>query len=98
MRSGETKNIRWTFSGIVLILLSLVISVDSFGQEQIFPIVRKAPTSSHRKTNPNARTKAASLELPFWDDFSFTPVDEPNDTTSNYPLDSLWENSNSTWI
>lgn len=99
MKSGQTKNRKLiTLPGIVLMLSSMVISANSFGQEVVFPIVRKAPTSSHKKINPHARTKAASLELPFWDDFSFTPVDEPNDTTSNYPLDSLWENSNSTWI
>jgi len=35
---------------------------------------------------------AEPLSLPFWDDFSFTPVDVLNDTASNVALDSLWQN------
>jgi hypothetical protein len=84
--------------GIALLLVGLLFSLDAFGQLQLYPVQRKAPVSKRNSNNPNARIKAEILTLPFWDDFSFTPVDDPTDTTSNYPLDSLWENSNSTWI
>jgi hypothetical protein len=86
---------RWT--GITLLLAGLFFTSDSFGQIQVYPIQRKAPASK-KQSNAHGRIKAGNLTLPFWDDFSFTPVDDPNDTTSNFPLDSLWENSNSTWI
>src|SRR5689334_10422909 len=94
MKSGKQKLSSITSVGVAIILLAIIVP-DAFGQLQLYPIPRKAPVS-HR--SPNGRTKAEHLTLPFWDDFSFTPVDDPNNPNSNYPLDSLWEYSNSTWI
>jgi hypothetical protein len=38
--------------------------------------------------------------LPFWDDFSFTPVNQVDIPLSNYPVDSLWVNvkNKTVWI
>lgn len=83
---------------LFLFFLLTASSFTSFGQLKVYPVQRKYPTASP-PVNPAARTKAEEpLTLPFWDDFSFTTVDDPSDTTSNYPLDSLWENSQDTWI
>jgi hypothetical protein len=36
--------------------------------------------------------------LPFWDDFSFTPINDTSVALSNYPVDSLWVNNKTVWI
>lgn len=46
-----------------------------------------------------ARTKEINpRSLPFWDDFSWTQVDQRGDTLSNLPVDSLWLHNGSVWI
>lgn len=95
MKSGKQTRRSLTIVSIAMMLVPMILT-DAFGQLQLYPIQRVAPVSQN--TNPNARTKAENLNLPFWDDFSFTPVDDPGNPNSNYPLESLWEFSNSTWI
>jgi hypothetical protein len=85
-----------SWKGVAVIALLLIAATSLEAQIKVFPILRKAPAAKQVLTS--GRIQAASLTLPFFDDFSFTPVDDPSDTTSNYPLSSLWQNSNSTWI
>ncbi len=56
----------------------------TWGQLTVYPLEKK-PTA---KKNTAARTKAAPISLPFWDDFSFIP------DTTNHAVDSLWINNN----
>jgi hypothetical protein len=80
----------------VFILLS---SVRTVAQLQRNTIPRTATSSP---ANASARTKAAPknpLSLPFWDDFSFTLVDDPYNPLSNVPIDSIWTSgSKDVWI
>ncbi|HEY3404423.1 MAG TPA: T9SS type A sorting domain-containing protein [Ohtaekwangia sp.] len=74
-----------------------ITSIDLLAQLTVYPTQRKSAAA--RKSPPAARTQSTDpLSLPFFDDFSFTPVDDLNDTLSNYPLDSIWMNSQSVWI
>ncbi|HEY9046042.1 MAG TPA: T9SS type A sorting domain-containing protein [Ohtaekwangia sp.] len=81
---------------LVFILL-LTVTTDSLGQLTREPVQRRAAI---RNTSSPAGRKQSTLplQLPFWDDFSFTPIDDPADTTANYPLDSIWVNSENVWI
>jgi hypothetical protein len=84
---------------ILLLLASLLITTEGLGQLILDATQRKMRTTQKRIASPAARTQAINpMKLPFWDDFSFTPVDDPDDTTSNTPLDSIWVNSQSVWI
>jgi hypothetical protein len=97
-RPGDSRGFGSTRMIFFLLLFFFTgLSLASFGQLKLQPVQRKYP-SAGASGNPAGRTKADALNLPFWDDFSFTPVDDPDDTTANYPLDSIWVNSKSTWI
>jgi len=93
-RFCKVNLIRSFVTGIALLLVAHAATA----QLRLEPTQRKNPV--HRvKQNPAARTQALTpVALPFWDDFSFTKVDDPTDTLSNYPLSSLWTNSNSIWV
>jgi hypothetical protein len=81
----------------ILFIALLFITTDSLGQLTLDYVQRRS--KARLTATPTARTKATTpLSLPFWEDFSFTPINIPGDTNSNYPLDSLWHNSNSVWI
>jgi hypothetical protein len=74
---------------ILLLLASLLITTEGLGQLILDATQRKMRTTQKRIASPAARTQAINpMKLPFWDDFSFTPVDDPDDTTSNTPLAS----------
>lgn len=104
--SYSTSNLKKTSSArsskfyILLLFAALLVTTEGLGQLMLDATQRKIRSNtSPRKTSPVARTQATTpLSLPFWDDFSFTPVDDPDDTTSNEPLDSIWMNSQSVWI
>jgi hypothetical protein len=88
---------------IIALLVFAVLLVDSFpaiGQLKVYPRPSSDRTSaSIQKTNSAARTKAViKRSLPFWDDFSFTPVNHTSLALSNYPVDSLWVNNYTVWI
>ncbi|MEQ8925216.1 MAG: T9SS type A sorting domain-containing protein [Fulvivirga sp.] len=67
---------------VILIFLSQLL----YGQITYSPIVKP----DKRGKNTNARTESETINLPFWDDFSFA--------TDNVPSDSLWYNSNSVFV
>lgn len=89
-------------AGLFVMLMACV--QDLYAQFRVYPIERKEIPPATTLTSPskqaNARTKEVTpLSLPFWDDFSFTPVDDPDNPLSNYPLETLWTTSSqSTWV
>ncbi|MBL0743770.1 T9SS type A sorting domain-containing protein [Chryseolinea lacunae] len=86
---------RWAFAlkgALFSLLLLLWLAASANAQFQTFPLPTKAKVASPvKRSNPAARPQALGPKsLPFWDDFSFTSVDNPFDTTSNIPRDTLW--------
>lgn len=90
------------FSSCQLLLLVLVLVAPSaFCQLRVYPLPR---TAEHAPPQSKSKHKIARTQeltpraLPFWDDFSWTQVDNKGDTLSNFPLDSLWVHNYSVWI
>ncbi|HMG90386.1 MAG TPA: T9SS type A sorting domain-containing protein [Chryseolinea sp.] len=84
---------------IIALLVFAVLLVDSFpaiGQLKVYPHPHPGKVSAPIKKNISAaRTKSViKRSLPFWDDFSFTPVNDTSFALSNYPVDSLWVTKN----
>ncbi len=104
--SYSTSNLKKTSSArsskfyILFLFASLLVTTEGLGQLVLDATQRKIRSNtSARKASPVGRTQATTpLSLPFWDDFSFTPVDDPGNANSNDPLDSIWMNSQSVWI
>jgi len=85
----------------LLLMLSFLFAFQSASaQVKLYPVHRSNPTTiSNVKIASTARTKTvAPLSLPFWEDFSTTPVNNPTDTLANYPLRSRWEPSEGVWV
>lgn len=91
---------RLTLRAIVCSFVLSFIFSAGFAQLKVYPL----PNSGPQKVVSKQKNKAARTEqltprsLPFWDDFSWTQVDQQNDTLANYPLDSLWVNNYTVWI
>jgi len=87
---------------VVLLVFAVLIvgNLTAFGQLTVFPLPKHAKTPlATKKSNTSARTKEIiPRSLPFWDDFSFTPVNDSSVALSNYPVDSLWINNSTVWI
>lgn len=80
-----------------VVVLVMLLPVSLHAQWKKTPLSSTQPASQNQAFSLG-RTKATSLALPFWDDFSFTEI---NDTTGRgiaFPIDSLWENSRSVSI
>lgn len=89
------------YSASCLIVCILLASSSIQAQLRVYPLPKSsAPAPERTKTkNTTARTQELHpRSLPFWDDFSWTQVDQENDTLANYPLDSLWVNNYTVWI
>lgn len=84
-----TSLIRISLLGVLLCFIS-----NSYGQFKVYPVERKAEQPV-KKTS--AKKQSIPLSLPFWDDFSFTPIDDPDNPNSNFPLDSIWS-STAVWV
>lgn len=65
----------------VLIIIICFSAGRSMAQLKIYSI-KKEGHSTSKKTKNNTREEATSINLPFWDDFSYS---------SEQPSDSLWE-------
>ncbi len=91
-----------SLKGLWIVALFLVCSfgltLNTFAQLKRFPVQRKNSTSFSKSKTEGTRTKAVSLSLPFWDDFSFTPVNDTSNTESHAPLTSLWSKGRKVWI
>jgi hypothetical protein len=88
---------------IIALLVFAVLLVDvlpAVAQLKVHPLPRNSKASGTlKKSNSSARTKALTpRSLPFWDDFSFTPVNDTSIALSNYPVDSLWVNNYTVWV
>lgn len=88
---------------ILALLVFAVLILHPFstvGQLKVFPLPQKSQqATSTKKSNSSARTQALiKRPLPFWDDFSFTPINDTSVALSNYPVDSLWVNNKTVWI
>jgi len=88
---------------VVLLVFAVLIvgKLTTFGQLTVFPLPKQAKTPQTAKKSNNAAARTQEIiprSLPFWDDFSFTPVDESAILLSNYPVDSLWINNSTVWI
>lgn len=92
------------FNFCKLFLLSLLLAVvipSAYSQLKIYPLPRTTDQTPGKSKTANSAARTQELiprALPFWDDFSTTPVDRPNNLLSNYPLDTLWVDSKSVWI
>lgn len=91
-----------------MVALVVGLATQSYAQLKRFGVKRSVPPAAGTAKGKPAkniagRTQAAddTLSLPFWDDFSFTPTDDPDDpddTLSGYPVDALWQDSWHVWI
>lgn len=79
----------------VLCFIAFFSYAETLAQFREHPIIRSAAAKGIAKPSAQARIKSnhAPLELPFWDDFSFTKAFSPADNSNGYPLDSIWRTS-----
>jgi hypothetical protein len=81
---NRTSNMR-----LISVFFFAFCSIGSWAQLVKVPIVKN---SHSQKKNANTRVEQLSaIELPFWDDFSFT-------NGKDYPNDSLWQYGHSVWV
>ncbi|MBA4055923.1 MAG: hypothetical protein C0490_14510, partial [Marivirga sp.] len=88
-------------SALFILAVLMFLSLQAAGQLKVFPHPRQAGNvKALSKQRPStARVKEIiPKSLPFWDDFSFTPVNDTTNVLSNYPLDTLWVNNYTIWI
>ncbi|MEJ7645404.1 MAG: T9SS type A sorting domain-containing protein [Chryseolinea sp.] len=83
-----------------LFAAALLCQVPSRAQLKTYSLPENHNVGSVSKPKSAAARTAELIpkNLPFWDDFSFTPVDDKGNSKSNYPVDSLWVNNNTVWI
>lgn len=90
------------FQGRYLLLAFVLLGFHASGQLKVFPHPHSgigAKNGANTRQASSARVKEiVPVSLPFWDDFSFTPVNDPTNDSSNYPLDSLWVTNFTVWI
>lgn len=79
-------------------VLFVIQSVICSAQLIPVPLERRVPASSDRTANTNGRTKAVAMNLPFWDDFSFTKLHDGKTEGAGFPINSHWEKSDNVWI
>ena len=84
----------------LIVILTTLLAQTATAQLKRYPVQRKNPVQKNTvQKNSTARSQTVPpLSLPFWDDFSFTPINNPADTFSSYPLRSLWEQGENVWI
>jgi hypothetical protein len=63
------------------------------GQLVEVPIGHGMPSAVHKKKSSSARIHSLTMELPFWDDFSFV-----QDSAHVYPNDTLYMSGKSVWV
>src|SRR5687767_10255815 len=81
--------------GAVLCFIAFFDCTKTLAQFREHPIIRSAGAKDAAKSSAAARMKSnhTPLELPFWDDFSFTKAFNTAEGSTGYPLDSLWRTS-----
>ena len=87
---------------MLLVITSILLaSTDAFAQFKKFALPTRPGhrTSISKQPSSTARSKEIiPKSLPFWDDFSFTTLNDTSFNLSNYPVDSLWVNNSTVWI
>ncbi|MEO7992202.1 MAG: T9SS type A sorting domain-containing protein [Chryseolinea sp.] len=97
-RSSLLISYKGLWIAMLLIVFSFIQPESTYAQLARFPVQRKNPSTISKSKKEVARTKAVSLSLPFWDDFSFTPINDTSNAESNVPLTSLWSKGGRVWI
>lgn len=103
MKTRSKSNGSATRLALHAIVCSFIFSLSFFqanAQLKVYPLPNTSPKVIAKPKMKSARTEELTpRSLPFWDDFSWTQVDQVNDTAlANYPLDSLWVNNYTVWI
>ncbi len=75
---------------VILVVALIFLPGSIFAQLKLVQLPRGA---SSEKTTGSARTQAAGLPLPFYDDFSDTPLLINGNSTGGVPNQDLWETS-----
>ncbi|MDH4090102.1 MAG: T9SS type A sorting domain-containing protein [Cyclobacteriaceae bacterium] len=86
---------------LLIVACTMLLSKTANGQLKTYPLPHKSQGNQTLKGDRNAvaRSKEViSRSLPFWDDFSATPVNDKSALLSNYPVDSLWVNNYTVWV
>jgi hypothetical protein len=73
------------------VILATALVLISFLSSEAQLTLRQLPRPAHTKKSAAARTQADPIQLPFFDDFSSTPVIDGVATTGGIPLESHWE-------
>jgi hypothetical protein len=82
-------------AGLTLLLVCL-LSTASWAQLTREPLPRTPRNQQAARVRSH---KLDTLQLPFWEDFSFTVINQKDTNfVSDYPLDSLWFRSKSVWV
>ena len=99
-RTAKLQAHRHTFAyGLLLIIFTLV--TPAVAQLKVYPLPRtseRQPSKPKEKKTVTRTQELTPRSLPFWDDFSWTAVNNTGDTIANYPVDSLWVNNFKVWI
>lgn len=91
----QRNDILLLVAGIILSISTASAQLKKFAlphQSANRTSITKAPSSAARSKEITPKS------LPFWDDFSFTTVNDTSYNLSNYPVDSLWVNNSTVWI
>jgi hypothetical protein len=78
---------------VIAVLLSPTFCSAQLNEEPI----RREHTVSKASGSTQARRSTVPLPIPFWDDFSSTPV-SPGNLNQGFPSDTLWETGSNVWI
>jgi hypothetical protein len=85
----------------LLLIIFLLFAPTAMAQLKVYPLPGPAEhnTSKSKSKKSIARTQELTpRSLPFWDDFSWTAIDNRGNAAANYPVDSLWVNNYKVWI
>ena len=92
----------FTIKTLILVSASVLVSYSpSLAQLKSYSLPARHSIVVPQKKAGEAAARTNQLtpkSLPFWDDFSFTPINDTTEATSNYPVDSLWVNNYTVWI
>ncbi len=90
----------------IMVAFACVMAFSSFSatlslaQLRLEPVERSVPAEiSKKKTPSTARTESTDpLLLPFFDDFSSTPVNDKTNPAAGFPSEDRWERSSNVWV
>lgn len=100
MSRNRYLTIRFRYLRATALLMAFCCSATlAIAQLKTVTIPRELNHEKTRAISNKKKLEGEPLKLPFWDDFSFTPVNYSKaNPSAGFPNDSLWEFSNSVWI